>query len=155
MANIAPLVNTRGPLFVHSGGIVKRPHFHAFAMYANLLQKRVVDAKVTNNKLTHGNESLAVVEAIATIDESAKHWAIALVNRHPTETVACSVNIVGELLNGSYKATVLTGASPDAYNDIANPDRVAPREQPLTFSKGMASLPPHSLTIIRIPVKQG
>jgi alpha-N-arabinofuranosidase len=57
MANIAPLVNTRGPLFVHSAGIVKRPHFHTLAMYANLLQRRVVDAKITSNKLTHGNET--------------------------------------------------------------------------------------------------
>ncbi|GAH18307.1 unnamed protein product, partial [marine sediment metagenome] len=41
MANVAPLVNTRGPLFVHPKGIVKRTHFHAMAMYANRLEKRI------------------------------------------------------------------------------------------------------------------
>jgi hypothetical protein len=41
MANVAPLVNTRGPLYVHPGGIVKRTSFHMLAMYANLLEARV------------------------------------------------------------------------------------------------------------------
>ena len=41
MANIAPLVNTRGPLYVHPKGIVKCTHFHAMAMYANELEPRV------------------------------------------------------------------------------------------------------------------
>ena len=46
MANVAPLVNTRGPLFVHGEGIVRRTHFHAMAMYANLLEARVVEISI-------------------------------------------------------------------------------------------------------------
>jgi hypothetical protein len=41
-------------------------------MYANLLQRRVVDAKITSNKLTHGNESVAIVDAIATVEHSIR-----------------------------------------------------------------------------------
>ena len=41
MANIAPIVNTRGPLFVHAQGVVKRTTFHVMAMYSNLLGKHV------------------------------------------------------------------------------------------------------------------
>jgi len=149
MANIAPLVNTRGPLFVHSKGIVKRTHFHTMAMYANLLQDRVANTKVAAGKLIHGNACVAVVDAIATVDESGKQWAIALVNRHPSQEVACTLKI-GEPLEGTYKATVLTGESPDAYNDIEHPHRVAPRTMELTFKKGTANLPPHSLVIIHV-----
>jgi len=152
MANIAPLVNTRGPLFVHPGGIVKRTHFHTLAMYANLLRECVVDSKVTGDKLIQRQESVAVLDAIATMDKSGKDWAIALVNRHPSETVAGTVSIKGIPLDGTYRATLLTGESPDSYNDLEHPDRVAPKEVKLTFKNGIAELPPRSLMIIRVSV---
>jgi len=41
MANIAPIVNTRGPLFVHPRGIVKRTHFHTMAMYGESSNVRI------------------------------------------------------------------------------------------------------------------
>jgi len=150
MANIAPIVNTRGPLFVHPKGIVKRTHFHAMAMYANLLEKRVATAKVASGRLTRGRRSVAVVDAIATVDESGKHWAIALVNRHPSASVACTLKMGNRLLNGKYKATILAGESPDSYNDIEHPNRVAPQKVELIFRKGVAALPPHSLTIAHV-----
>jgi len=54
-------------------------------------------------------------------------------------------------LDGAYNATLLTGDSPDAYNDIKHPDRVAPQEVELTFKDGVANLPHHSLTIVEVP----
>ena len=51
------------------------------------------------------------------------------------------------------EATVLTGESPDSYNDIEHPDRVAPKGDQITFKNGIANLPPHSLTIIRVPIE--
>ena len=153
MANIAPLLNTRGPLFIHPKGIVRRTHFHTLAMYANLLQERVASVQVTADQLTHGEESVAVVDATATVDKSGKQWAIALVNRHPSEAVACSVKLGDRLLGDTYKATVLAGESPDAYNDVEHADRVAPKADRLTFKNGIANLPPHSLTIVSVPVE--
>jgi len=155
MANIAPLVNTRGPLFVHPKGIVKRTHFHSMAMYANLLQAHVVPAQVTAGTLTHGTESVAVVDAIATVDTLDKRWAIALVNRHPSDSVACTVSMKETLLEGDYEATILTGESPDAYNDVEHPNRVAPRETKLTFRQGVVTLPAHSLAILDVPTERG
>ena len=150
MANIAPLVNTRGPLFVHPKGIVKRTHFHTMAMYANLLQKRVGSVDVKADKLSHGEKSVAVVDAIATVDKSGKNWSIALVNRHPSDSVACTVKMKDVLLDGEYDATIITGDSPDSYNDIEHPNRVTPKKTKLTFRKGVANLPAHSLTIITV-----
>ena len=49
MANIAPIVNTRGPLYVHPLGLVKRTTFHVLAMYGNLLGERVASAEVTSD----------------------------------------------------------------------------------------------------------
>ena len=60
MANIAPIVNTRGPLYVHPKGIVKRTTFHTLAMYANLLESRVAKSSVEAVRLAHGRDSVAV-----------------------------------------------------------------------------------------------
>ncbi len=148
MANIAPLVNTRGPLFVHPKGVVKRTHFHTMSMYANLLQPRIANAQVNSGKLT--GRSVSTVDAIATVDKSGKQWSIALVNRHPSESVDCKVKLKDTILDGSYKATVLTGDSTDSYNDIEHPNRVVPKEVKLIFKKGITNLAPHSLTVVNV-----
>jgi len=153
MANIAPIVNTRGPLFVHPRGIVKRTHFHTLAMYANELQARVGQLDLEADHLRHGNRSIPVMDAVATVDESGKTWSIALVNRHPSEDVKCTVKLGHRLLDGTYRAILLTGESHDSYNDIENPDQVAPKDLELTFKKGVVDAPPHSLTIVHVGIE--
>lgn len=152
MANIAPLVNTRGPLFVHPEGIVKRTHFHTMSMYANLLQSQVAESVVTSDILS--GTSVSTIDGIATVDQSGKQWSIALVNRHPSEHVDCAVNMNTPILDGTYKAMVLKGDSPDSYNDIEHPDRVMPKETQLVFNRGTVSLEPHSLTIVYVSAEK-
>ena len=150
MANIAPIVNTRGPLYVHPGGIVRRTTFHALAMYANELQARVGKLDLEAGMLVQGKRFIPVLDAVATVEESGKTWSIALVNRHPSQNVACTVKMKDTLLTGRYDATVLAGDSPAAFNDVEHPKRVVPEKTHLTFKKGVVRLAPHSLTIIRI-----
>ncbi|MEA3367114.1 MAG: alpha-L-arabinofuranosidase C-terminal domain-containing protein [Planctomycetota bacterium] len=153
MANIAPIVNTRGPLYVHPGGIVRRTTFHTLAMYANELEARVGKLDLEAGMLVQGKRSIPVLDAVATVDESGKTWSIALVNRHPSEDVACTVKMKDMLLTGPCDATILAGDSPAAFNDIEHPKRVVPQKTRLTFKKGVVKLAPHSLTIVRIPWK--
>ena len=150
MTNIAPIVNTRGPLYVHPAGIVKRTTFHTLAIYANELEERVVYTQVTADKLTNNKDTVDVIDALATVDKNGKSWAISLLNRHPSENLACTVKLDDKPLNGKYKATILTGDSPDSFNDIEHPNRVAPKELELWFKKGIAILPPHSLIIVHL-----
>ena len=67
--------------------------------------------------------------------------------------MACTVKMKDVLLDGYYEATVLAGDSPDAYNDIETPNRVIPRKRNMTFTKGVANLAAHSLTIVKVPLK--
>ena len=150
MANIAPLVNTRGPLYVHPEGIVKRSHFHTMAMYRNLLEERVAATETLSGSLIHEGDSVALIDALATVDEQGKNWAISLVNRHPSDQVKCTVKMGGKLLDGLFRATLLTANSPDSYNDIEHPDQVSPRDVEVVFKKGITHLPPHSLIIMQI-----
>jgi alpha-N-arabinofuranosidase len=154
MANIAPTVNTRGPLYVHPRGIVRRTHFHTMAMYANLLQERVCGLDIKAETLTHGDRSIAVVDAIATVDRTGKTWAIALVNRHPTKEASCTIRMGEQPLDGAYRATTLTGESPESYNDIEHPNRVMPKKADLIFRRGSCSLPPHSLSIVEVSLRR-
>jgi alpha-N-arabinofuranosidase len=150
MANIAPIVNTRGPLYVHPKGVVRRTTFHALAMYANELEERVIPFKLEAGGDSNRAKDL---DAVATTDASGKRWAIALVNLDPSAAVACTVRIGDRLPDGTFDATVLAGDSPDAYNDVEHPDRVVPEKKRLTLKQGVALLPPHSLTIVRISGK--
>ncbi|MCP4645720.1 MAG: alpha-N-arabinofuranosidase [bacterium] len=152
MANIAPLVNTRGPLHVHPKGVVKRTHFHTLAMYANLLGARVGACTVDRaGVLFHGDQFVPVVDAVATVNDAGTIWTLALVNRHPSSSVDCTVNLKDTPLSGTFAATVLEGDSPDAFNDIEHPDRVTPEDRQVTFRDGVTALPPHSLTIVDVP----
>ena len=150
MANIAPIVNTRGPLYVHPKGIVKRTTFHTLAMYAGLLESRVAKLRVQASPLVCGEESIPVADAIATVDESGKNWSIALINRHPGQSAACTVKMGDLLLDGQFDATILAGDSPEACNDVEHPARVAGERKKVAFTQGVVDLPPHSLTIVRI-----
>ncbi len=153
MANIAAIVNTRGPIFVHPKGIVKRTHFHTMAMYSNELEARVSASQVKADKLRHQLKSVSVIDAVATVNESGDQWSIALVNRHPSKPVACKLNMKNKTLEGSYTAVALTSDSPEAYNDINFPDRVTPEQTTVNFTKGVTYLPPHSLLIIKVSVR--
>jgi alpha-N-arabinofuranosidase len=153
MANIAPLVNTRGPLHVHPEGIVKRTHFHTMAMYGNLLKERVAEAEIHSGILIHKSDSIAIIDALATVDKGGENWAISLVNRHPFEAVDCTVKLGDTRLDGTFKTIVLTSDSPDSYNDTGHPNRVSPEEMELRINKGILSLPPHSLMIVLVDLK--
>lgn len=151
MANIAPIVNTRGPLYVHPQGVVKRTTFHTLAMYANLLEARVGKLNLESGELVHGGRRVPLIDAVATVSESGRVWSIALVNRHPSQNVECTVKMKDTLLDGRYEATILAGASPDAFNDVQHPNRVVPTRAQILVKKGIVTLPSHSLTIVKVP----
>jgi len=149
MANMAPVVNTRGPMFVHPTGIVKRPTFHVLAMYANLLEANTVDTWVRSDTFTPVGKSLPVLDAAATCDDTMQKWSLALINRHPDKLLRCKVIVGGSALAGRHKVTILSGDSPEAYNDIECPDRVRPYEVEQTLTNGEIDLAPHSINLIQ------
>ena len=150
MANIAPTVNTRGPLFVHPTGLVRRTTFHVLAMYATLLGERVLPSTATSAGLVGAD--VPVVDQLATVDAAGTRVSLVLVNRDPAASTGCEVRLGGHVLTGTYDATVLSGPSPDAYNDVDAPDRVVPVTGPVRFEDGRTTLPPHSLTVVHVPL---
>ncbi|MCA9260990.1 MAG: hypothetical protein KDA61_17365 [Planctomycetales bacterium] len=153
MANIAPLVNTRGPLYVHPRGIVRRTHFHTLCLYANELESHVVDLSIAGGRLRNGAQSVPIVDAVATAAPDKSKLSLILVNRHPAAALPCTVRWGDELLDGDFPASRLAGDAPDAFNDVEHPERVKPERTTLRFTSGVVELPPHSLNIVHVALK--
>lgn len=149
MANIAPTVNTRGPLFVHPDGIVKRTTFHVLKMYAESLRENITASVVKSSDLAHGAKSVAAVDAVVSTDDEGT--TVFIVNRHPELEAACQLLVEGRALNGSVDAEVLSGSSTDDFNSIEAPDAVAPYRTQLKVTRGEIAVPPHSITVITLP----
>lgn len=148
MACMAPIVNTTGPLYVHPGGIVKRTTYHVMNLYANKLQPNVLPLSIQCDSLSKGKISVPVVDGIVTCSDDKKILSIALVNKDPEKNVDCNLGI--ENINGAVSATILSGDSPDAFNDIERPDRVVPKTTQMVIKNGKVTIPPHSLLILTI-----
>jgi len=151
MACMAPMVNTRGPIFTHPSGIVKRTTYHALWMFANLLEKNVASAWTESDPFEHGQEAVPALDAIATCDDHVRKWRVLLVNRDATQELSCGVHLEGVALDGPLEATILAADSADAFNDRAHPERVVPLCTQLAVSNGAVRLPPHSIAVVSIP----
>ena len=62
-------------------------------------------------------------------------------------TAAIELTLGSQVDASGAKLTTLSGDSPDAYNDVARPNRVIPQTQALALSNGHIELPPHSVAI--------
>ena len=155
MANFAPVVNTRGCIFTHDNGLVLRPAYFVFDLYANVLGDTVVDSfvrDVPEGVFTdrHGDpHTVPLVDSVATVSESLV--AVSLVNKHPRETIQAELE--GLPAKGA-ELQVLTGPTVDAYNDenqawvsIQTRDDLIRQ----TRTKLTVKLPPHAVCVLTCP----
>jgi alpha-L-arabinofuranosidase len=150
MANISPTVNTRGPLFVHKDGIVKRTTFHVMRMYAQLLRDNVVATAVASSKLEHEGKSVSAVDAVTTAND--KGTTVILINRDPEHAATCKIRLSGaDLAAKSVRAEILAGDSTEAFNSVESSDAVVPYATELPVTNGAVKVPPHSISFLSIP----
>jgi alpha-N-arabinofuranosidase len=149
MANFSPIVNTRGAVFVHDKGIVKRTSYHVFWMYTHLLEANISPVKVDCEALTNGKARVPVLDAVLTVSNDGRRRVLAVVNKSPDKSVSLDVAALG-VKSGSLKATVLAGASPNDFNDIGAENRVVPVKTAYAAKDGKVELPAHSLSCIVI-----
>jgi alpha-N-arabinofuranosidase len=147
MACFSPIVNTRGAVFVHDKGIVKRTTYHTFWMYANLLEPNVVPISIDCGNLSDGRKAVPVLDAVLTASDDGKRRVLAVVNKSPDRTAEFDVSALGAK-SASLGATVLSGASTDDYNDVGAENRVVPVKTTLMAKDGKVALPPHSLVCL-------
>jgi alpha-L-arabinofuranosidase len=113
----------------------------------------VTSVEPTHASIGIGDRRVAVVDVVATVDESGQNVAVAIVNRHPDQAVSCRIAVNGRPLpDGRHAAIVLAGDSPEAFNDVDEPDRVVPEATQIDCVRGTLTLSAHSLTIVKTEV---
>jgi alpha-N-arabinofuranosidase len=99
-----------------------------------------------------GDKKTPVLDAVVTCNDTKTRFVLAVVNKHPDKSIEFTPDFAN--LSGStpkqVSVTLLSGASPDDYNDIGAENRIAPYEKTLKVEKGKVSLPPHSLILITL-----
>jgi alpha-N-arabinofuranosidase len=154
IGGFSPVVNTRGALFVHPKGIVRRTTFHVLKLYASALEKNYLPSTLASETLNHNGQETSALDAIVTCDDAKRHFAVSAVNKHPEKALPLAIdfkNIAGSVPK-QVSATVLSGSSPDDYNDIDAENRVVPVEKILKVTDGKVFIPPHSVTIISFEI---
>lgn len=157
MANFSPAVNARGAIFTHNNGLVLRPPYHVFDLYANHTASEVLGAYLEtpafNVSETNGSSvPLPCLDASVTLDRPTATLHIAAVNLHPDQDIHCQILLSGGENQLHANARILTAESVEAYNDVAHPDRVQISEQPqLRLAQNSEfTFPAHSLTILTL-----
>jgi len=95
-------------------------------------------------------DSVPALDAVVTQNDDRKRMAIALVNRHPEQAARWRLSLGTASLPSSASFTVLSGDSPDAYNDVDHPNRVIAETRTVAVSDGSIEVPPHSVGIVQI-----
>ena len=148
MACFAPCVNTRGCIFAHKDGIVKRTTWHVFHMYTHLLEPNMTPVKLVCGDLVQGKAKVPVLDAALTTNDGGTRRVLAIANKHPSMSVKLDVSAFTAAK--ALKGTVLSGSSPDDYNDIGAENRVTAQQTKLAVVNGSVALAPHSVYCIEL-----
>ena len=152
MACISPAVNASGPLYVYPNGLVKRTSFYVLDLYANQLEKNMVEIKTTSELLRNGNQSTPALDLLLTSDDDKKHFILAAINKDPNKEMELALDFkqLGIKPSKQIKGIVLSGKSPDDYNDVGKENNVIPFEKLFELNHSAIKLPAHSLVILRL-----
>ncbi len=151
MACFSPAVNTRGAIFTHPGGIVLRPQYFVFDLYANLLKNTVLDCweediPVISGRVGGREKTVNAVDIAVTQGDG--QFAVAAVNKNPAAEETAEL-VFPDGAPREMRVHTLNGPSPDAYNDI-NRTEVGVASSSWTSFGGTVTLPAHSVNVIEL-----
>lgn len=151
MACFSPVVNTRGAIFTHKDGIVLRPQFFVFELYANLLKDTVLDlwkedVPVITGRVQDDYKTVDAVDIVVTCDDTG--YAVAAVNKDPGKDRTCELRFLEDAPR-EMRVHTLNGPSVDAYNDVDRTEVGVCVCEWKPFD-GLLTLPPHSVRVIEL-----
>ena len=151
MACFSPVVNTRGAIFTYQKGIVLRPQYYVFELYANLLKDTVLDLWTEDVPVITGHvgdeeKTVDAVDIVVTHDGSG--YAVAAVNKDPKKEQVCELCFFDDAPS-EMRIHTLNGPTPDSYNDV---DRIRVEVTVGEWESfgGKITLPPHSVSVIEL-----
>ena len=149
MACFSPIVNTRGAIFTHRDGIVLRPQYFVFKLYANLMKQTVLDTWTEDVPTVAGprdGERVDLVDVVVTRDDD--NYVISAVNKDACNSHSFDLSLLEGQLKEMRIHTV-NGPSADSYNDIDRTEVGIITTEWVPFT-GSILLEPHSVNVIEL-----
>lgn len=149
MANFAPLVNSRGAIFTHKDGLVLRPTYHVFDLYANHALSKSVETTVKSATFRAEDTEVPGIDATMTCGENGQ-CALAIVNRDEQKPAQVALHLDGATAAASAEVWSVTGARADAFNDVDHPGDVALAKVDIKWDpkSPVCTLAPHSVNMV-------
>lgn len=151
MTNIAQMVNVLQAMILTDGErMLLTPTYHAFHLYRPFQGARHIPAVVRGAPdYRSGGRSIPKVSATAALGTDGKLY-LALVNTHPRDAEQVHIDRSTPITKASGR--MLTGATLDAHNTFAEPNRVRPTPVEFPGSKGGldVALPPRSILVVAL-----
>ena len=151
MACFSPVVNTRGAIFTHREGLVLRPQYFVFELYANLLKDTVLglwreDVPTLTGRLGDEEKTVDLVDVVVTAGGGG--YAVAAVNKDPSKAREIELRFLEDAPR-EMRAHTVNGPSPEAFNDVGRAQVGVTVSAWEPFS-GRIGLAPHSVNVIEL-----
>jgi alpha-N-arabinofuranosidase len=154
-ASLAQLVNVLAPIMTEPGGPAwRQTTFYPFALTSQLAKGVALELKLdspTYETTLFGE--VAVVDAVATYDETSGGTTVFTVNRSQTEEVTLEIDSRALGQPSKAKATSIFDDDIHAANTLDDPERVTPKENTsvqVGEGKVTITLPPVSWTVLTL-----
>jgi alpha-L-arabinofuranosidase len=159
-ACLAQLVNTIATIKAEPGGPVWREaSFYPFSLTASAARGTALRVALDAPAIpTEKHGEVAVVDAVATVDEERGEAAVLLVNRHLTENADLRLGLTAWRNAAVSDARVIHEGDIHAANTLADPMRVVPRPADCAIAGDGSlaiSLPPVSWAVVRLDLAKG
>jgi alpha-N-arabinofuranosidase len=151
MACFSPVVNTRGAIFTHKDGIVLRPQYFVFKLYANLMKQTVLNIW-QEGVPTYTGTRAGVEETVDLVDVVVTHgdgsYAVSAINKDPANPQSFDLSVLDASLTEMRIHTV-NGPATNSYNDIDRTEVGITVSEWVPFT-GSITLDPHSVNVIEL-----
>ncbi|MCJ7751867.1 MAG: alpha-N-arabinofuranosidase, partial [Armatimonadetes bacterium] len=157
MANLAQMVNVIAPIFTSPEGMFLQTIYHPLRLAAEKSGPVALEAHVECDAYAADYVRLPEVpylDALASVDESAKKLFVSLVNLSAEESQAVDIVMQSGDLGPSGRAHVIAGEAPDVVNDFGK-ERVACRTEELAdvSARFTYTLPPLAHTVLELDLR--
>ena len=157
MATFSPAVNTRGMIFTHENGIVKRSMWHVYRLYTQRMFEQVIDLYANDSEKAaftdkNGKEVLVdAIDCVATRSPESGRLGISIVNKKPNETATVSFSL--PKIADQAELFTVNGESADDYNDIDRENiRIRENNSGVKIEGNVitVTIEPHSVNVLNV-----
>jgi alpha-N-arabinofuranosidase len=160
MTAVSDLVNGWSGGIIQAGrhGVFVTPTYHAIRLYNEHLGRDRLAARVSSPTFdsTAEGTGVPVLDVVASRSADGRRLFVKAVNTGRDRSLQTEIAIAGATVGTDGSAHTLTADSLEAANSFRTPDAVAVRTASVrTGPKFTLELPPHSVTVVAIPLGDG